>query len=181
MHCKLLFKRFCAIVSNPTWIDIRKIKYKANFDLVHFSSFKSLPSDWDKRVVSFDPYNTDDPKFVSIYRRFTSEVRWADTPLFEHYKSVIGGGSTVKGFSDIWELEKYYQRKYDELFRKIECEGLVAPDLTRPKITPLFIHVDRKGNVVWTSEGNHRLAMAVVIGLDTIPVFYYWTHRGEIS
>jgi hypothetical protein len=107
-------------------------------------------------------------KHRAIVERYRDGKRWEDTDLFldvyarrlEH--GPVRGEATFKGL-----VAQYYSR-VDAMFADLKAEGFKLNNV-RGKPVPLpGILIGRNGEVFLNNQGNHRVAMAQVIGLEHI-------------
>jgi hypothetical protein len=113
----------------------------------------------------------DQDKQRSMRQRYVDQVPWAETELFrDRYAPQLAEGQPVKGQRTVDSLVRYYEDVYDSLFEDMSRRGLVGPTLSEPRPTYIEVHIGRDGQLIGTSNGNHRLGMANALGLRRIPV-----------
>lgn len=133
--------------------------------------------DWDLRIRTRKDILSNTDKYKGIHEHFSEGIPWQDTSLFIHeYRKRIESGRIVKGATTIKELAEVYKCKYDTLFNNMHKDGFLSPD-DHPKIDPVYIYIGRNGEIIYTSNGNHRLAMALELGIEEIPVRVWWRHK----
>lgn len=115
------------------------------------------------------PLAHNDPKLVGFRERFVQGMEWEETSLFKEYNSQLLRKAKVQGCRSLNDLVDVYKRKHDVLYDRLLLEG-VKSARGNVNITPIYVYIDKNGGFVYTSGGNHRLNMAKVIGLKTIPV-----------
>jgi hypothetical protein len=156
-----------------------------------------IPGDWDRFAIDLtvlDPSeNFCKAKQVSVLQRYAKGVPWGETDLFVHHYSKMVTSGGARGFFSLEELEEHYKRKYDSLFEVISREGIRRPVLSDPFPTWMYLHIGRRGELLYSSHGNHRLAMAIVCGQRSVPLrvlarHFEWqclrddvARRGQIS
>jgi hypothetical protein len=101
-------------------------------------------------------------KHRAIAQRYRNGLKWEETDLFRDIyarriaEEPVRGEATMQGL-----LEQYYDR-VDQLFDQLRRNGF-------QDCHPLpVLLIGRDGEVFIGNQGNHRLAMAQVIGLDRI-------------
>lgn len=110
-------------------------------------------------------------KHRSIAQRYSEGWDWEDTDLFRgvycrRIKSEpIRGEATMKGL-----LAQYYER-VDGMFAELKRNGF-REDCPLPKLL-----IGRNGEIFIGNQGNHRLAMAQVLGLKSISGEVICRHR----
>ena len=151
----------------------------------HWSHGKRLDGDWDIETIRrfVFPFRDDTvgvhiaAKHRGIYQRFIEGRDWDETDLFTHvYERRMREEGNVKGCQTMGQLVDYYTR-YDKLFTEISERGIRPPSFFEPGIGPMTVHVGRESELLYGIDGHHRLAMCVVLGYMSIPVFLGAVHR----
>jgi len=125
----------------------------------------AMPGDWD--LVRRFPL-ADAVKHRSIEQRYAQGLRWEDTDLFRQvYARRIEHGDNVRGETTMQGLAAQYYGRVDQLFASMEHDGFVLTVAGRPVPLPDWL-LGRGGEVFIGNQGNHRLAIARVLGLDKI-------------
>lgn len=105
-------------------------------------------------------------KIEAMWQRFVEGADWRDTRLFrEYYARQLETKGRVKGATTLDALETVYRHIYDALYRSIRDTGFDWSPRAE-----MYVHVLDDGAFSWTSGGNHRLGMALALGLSEIPV-----------
>lgn len=147
------------------WVDPALIRFKIS---PHDDLRGEMAGDWDvkRRFLLADTV-----KHRSIAQRYAEGRRWEDTDLFRDIYSRriqvegIRGEATIKGL-----LAQYYAR-VDGMFADLERNGF-RDDHPLPRLL-----IGRGGEVFIGNQGNHRLAMAQVLGLPRIAGEILCRHR----
>lgn len=139
------------------WADPAAIKFKIS---PHSDLGSKSGGDWDldRRYPLADAV-----KHRSIRQRYDEGRKWEDTDLFrDTYRRRFVSGGTVRGEAT-WEalVAQYYDR-VDGLFADMRRHGFREDARTLPTLL-----IGRGGEVFIGNQGNHRLAMAHVLGLKT--------------
>lgn len=115
-------------------------------------------------------------KHRSIRQRYAEGRRWEETDLFTNtYPRRFARGETVRGEPTLEALLAQYYSRVDGMFADLKRRGFRdGPPL--PKLL-----IGRDGEVFIGNQGNHRLAMAQVIGLDRFAGEVLCRHRRWIS
>lgn len=108
-------------------------------------------------------------KVVGFQERFHDGRSWRETSLFVDYEEKMVKEGEVQGCSSMEDLVRRYEQEHDALFDSLREEGIKSSrkDIN---ITPIYVYIHKDGRFVFTSGGNHRLNMAKVIGVKSIPV-----------
>jgi hypothetical protein len=133
-------------------------------------------------LAEFDavPYE-ETAKFISVQARITRDIPWEETPIFELYRERIETGESVKGHRELQSLAEAYEQKYSAIVRALSTEGFSRKKLRelRPRELPWAFR-SRSGSLWFGNQGNHRLAIAKVIGLEAFPVFGRFHHCNNL-
>lgn len=129
--------------------------------------------DWDLRVT---PITATD-KYISITRRMEEGLAWEQTQLFRStFPHRLEKRGHVQGMTSMEELLSHYYDNVDRLCETISESGINAPSVLR-RVSPLYVHIGRHGQMLWGVGGNHRLAIAKALRLKDIPVRVHVRHR----
>lgn len=141
-------------LSLAEWVDPALIKFKIS---PHDDLKPVTGGDWDiKRRFPIAAA----VKHVSLRQRYVEGLAWEETDLFKDVYSKrikrepIRGEATMKGL-----LAQYYGR-VDSMFEDMKRKGF-RENGPLPKLL-----IGRGGEVFIGNQGNHRLAMAQVLGLE---------------
>ncbi len=108
-------------------------------------------------------------KYRSIVQHFIHGRPWEDTPLFRIYRERLANGDVIRGCVDLAGLVAQYNHRVDALYADMREHGfrqVVDGQATKP--IPVYIGHD--GEILIGNQGNHRLAIAKVLGLDRVVV-----------
>jgi hypothetical protein len=162
------------------WINIAYIS-KKSYDLKlkkRTIPGEILDGDWDLNVKDLKWVLENSEKHRGLVEHFNEGIPWEDTTLFkERYtrklleKGKIGECLTIK------ELTKKYEYKIDRLYHNIKENGIIPPSRINPFIDPIYLHIGRLGDLIFTTGGNHRLSIAIILGIKRIPVRIWLRHR----
>jgi hypothetical protein len=141
----------------PEWFDPASIRFK-------ISPHSDLPArqsgNWDierrHELVGL-------AKYRSIVERYRDGKPWEETELFtDVYRRRFESGDTIRHTANMRELIAQYYGRVDSLFETMKRDGFNA-GRSLPKLL-----IGRGGEVFIGNQGNHRLAMAHVLGLKEI-------------
>ena len=107
-------------------------------------------------------------KHRAIVERYTQDKPWEKSDLFlDAYARRLEHGP-VRGVSTFEGLVAQYYGRVDSLFESLKTEGFKLQD-KRGKPVPLpGLLIGRGGEIFLNNQGNHRVAMAQVLGLKKI-------------
>lgn len=108
-------------------------------------------------------------KHRAIVERYAEGKRWEETDLFlDVYARRFEKGDNVRDAGSFKGLIQQYYDRVDGMFKAMERDGFRTED-GRGKPVPLpGLLIGRGGEVFLNNQGNHRVAMAKVIGLKRI-------------
>lgn len=139
----------------PSWTDPRLIRFKIT---PHDDLQGIADGDWD-RARTYPLSQA--VKHVSIIQRYAEGRRWEETDLFTNtYPRRFARGETVRGEPTLQALLAQYYGRVDGMFEDMKRKGFREGG-PLPKLL-----VGRTGEVFIGNQGNHRLAMAQLLGLE---------------
>lgn len=147
--------------SEPFWVDPREIRFKIS---PHTDLSGTKGGDWDlERRYPLEQAT----KYKAIFEHFQRGVPWEETKLFtDLYRRRFEKGDNVRDAHSIKELAQQYRDRVDTLHADMKANGFRLYD-TKGKVLPLpVLLIGRSGEVFIGNQGNHRLAVAQVVGLE---------------
>jgi len=169
-------------IANPDktiWVDQKSIQhwYTGNrYDEITWPG-QVKGGDWSRKLVTREERLRNRSGYIGLNERFREGKPWRETRLFrEKHAGLLEKRGEVKGIDNLEELEQYYEERYDSLFNRIKKEGLLPANEQNPEIDPIYIHIGPKGELIYTVDGNHRLYMAEILGLEKMPVKVWMRH-----
>lgn len=128
---------------------------------------------WDRLRIPFENR--------LIYRSFTSHfqngVPWEETIFIQQCLDDISDGKSA--FQNCRSREELFDhcQSVDELYKKIRTEGYrSAKELGNDPMTEITVNIDRSGNFMQSIDGKHRMLIAKLLDLESIPVRIYARH-----
>jgi hypothetical protein len=142
--------------SVPEWVNPTLIRFKIS---PHDDLKGDRGGDWDlKRLFPLVAA----VKHRSIVQRYAEGLEWEETDLFVDTYARRIAEEPIRGERTIEGLLEQYRTRVDAMFEDMRANGF------RADATPPILLIGRDGEVFIGNQGNHRLAMAQVIGLDRI-------------
>ena len=164
-----LTKLFFKAVEPPDkiiWVRPEDLTYKTYYDLLLYCN-DILPGDWDLRKALLERTQ----KCQSLVQHFRDGVRWEQTVLFtDIYPRRFARGHVIRGCRNIRELAEYYEVHIRDLHESISEHGFrveINPKTKLPDIP--HVHIGRDGCLLVGNNGNHRLFLAKLLGVERIP------------
>jgi hypothetical protein len=161
--------------------DPRMILWVAPSTLNSYSDFWSkrlagtpiMGGNWDLKTSPIAEH----PTFRGLYEHFKNGVEWRDAAMFN-----------TPSFTYLHRPETFDAkcRQRDALYQSIVERGLL-PDFTpegedlenfnEGEIRNILIHIGRDGELIFAGRGWHRLSIAKILDLQSIPVQVLLRHR----
>jgi hypothetical protein len=143
---------------SATWIDPKAIRFKIS---PHLDLSGTTDGDWDlERRFPLEL----SAKYRAIIERYRYGKPWEETDLFRDlYRRRFESGDSIRGESTMKGLLAQYYGRVDGLFEAMKRDGFQS----KASRLPLLL-IGRNGELFIGNQGNHRLAMAHVLGLEKI-------------
>lgn len=153
-------------MSSASWVDPRSIRFKIS---PHDDLRGEAGGDWDiKRRWPI----ADAVKHRAIRLRYADGLPWEATDLFSDcYRRRFEAGESVRGERTMEGLLAQYYGRVDAMFAHLKRKGFQDCHSL-----PILL-IGRDGEVFIGNQGNHRLAMAQVLGLDRFAGEVVCRHR----
>ena len=146
------------------WVRPRDVVRKASNDLTLYYN-DVLPGDWDLRTETVDTRVS-----RAMVQHFRDGSSWEETDLFkDKYASLIEGGGAFRRTRDASGLKRYYERRFDALYADVREHGYQVSFGERGLLDVPHVHVARDGGILLGNNGNHRLMIAKLLGVERIP------------
>lgn len=172
---------------------------RAQFGLSPYGSHV-VGGEWDRRAVYDDIWYTrefadpvrgrfeDHALYRAMAAHFREGVPWRDTDWYQWVRDNPGVVGQYPDEERMRERLKQVETLYDHIRRKgyrtqreLRESGGDAPLYSRPLPVPEHYEVDvtigRSGDLLFNFNGRHRLAIAKLLSLDSIPVRVFARHE----
>lgn len=134
---------------------------------------KVCGGDWDRVEYRFE----DTFKYRIMEEWVASGKSFSDTDSFRELATALENGTIgeIDGRTTREGLEERYDRK-EELYRRIKTEGYKRQSELRALPSPVAnvsevaVHIGHDGELLFAGHGYHRLSVAKLLDLDSIPV-----------
>lgn len=137
-----------------------------------------LRGEWDRRSIPFDEYIP----YVGLRRHFADGVDWEATEYYQNIVECITNGAPLWGCETEAEFRERCE-DLDRLYERIDREGYrSAGELRDGKLRydEVAVNVGRDGHLLF-NDGKHRLSMAKLLNVDTVPVRVIVRHQGWVA
>lgn len=150
-------------VNETVWLDPKSLEF--NISPSHDLSGR-VGGDWD--LTRRYPLERS-AKHRAIVERYIEGKRWEETDLFlDVYARRFEKGDNVRDAGSFKGLVKQYYTRVDGMFESMKKNGFLTKDGLGRDVPLPGILVGRGGEMFLDNQGNHRVAMAKVIGLEKI-------------
>lgn len=138
------------------WIEPGKIRFKIS---PHHDLKGEVGGDWDlERRFPI----VQSAKYRSVIERYSQDKPWEETDLFtDLYRRRFEQGDSIRGESTMKGLLAQYYSSVDGLFKAMKRDGFQSKPSRLPRLL-----IGRDGELFIGNQGNHRLAMAVVLNIE---------------
>lgn len=155
------------------WVDVQAIqKALANEKLRQYAFTRIMDGDWD-----LETRNAISQKVLGIEEHYIEGIPWRETALFKYYEKRFQNELLILRCKDLDELEVKYNTTINDLYENIKTEGYRLPTPENPDIDIIYVYIGRQGEILFSGNGNHRLAIARILGIDKIPVTVKARHK----
>lgn len=139
-----------------------------------------LMGDWDLKLVDLELC----PKYRMCVEHFRDNRTWEETGAYELMMRIIRRKPGADGIFSEADVFQRYER-LDDVFRVVSTERRLR---TRGELKSrnfresggVFVHIGRDAEVLFAGGGFHRLAIAKVLGLESIPAQLGVVHQHAI-
>jgi hypothetical protein len=128
-----------------------------------------LDGDWDLHTRPL----SDLPKVQMALLHWQAGRSWRDVGAYDYMMERIAERGELDGCRSLEDVIARYER-LDVMFERVKTEkrlrplSEVRPDNFRER-GGVYIHIGRHNNPIFGGGGCHRLAMAIILGIDEIP------------
>ncbi len=136
--------------------------------------------DWDRHWEPFEERAV----YRGLHQRYREGRAWVETALYEAFVDQLEryGNAWEHGSMRAFETRC---REVDRLYESIRDQGYHTQadlaDVAEPRLAHLRdeinVDVGRDGTLYWRSYGQHRLAIAKLLALESVPVVIHRRHR----
>ena len=145
------------------------------------TKFPSYPGqvkggDWDLNIRGFHERLQESHKFAAIQQRYVQGKPWRDTEIRKHFDRIVARHGALDGYRDFESWALMDEARRDKLWLRVRS-GLKHASKDERGIEPIYVHFDRLGRCLYTTNGNHRLYMAIALGFSVIPVRVWLRHK----
>lgn len=139
--------------------------------------------DWDLARKSFADFEANDPRYVTCRELVNDQLPIEETMEFGYLLDRINRQGRAHGSSNRDNLIRYMDN-LRSFYGTIQRDGrlLSQGELGKPLHGgEINCAVDRDGTLLKTDKGNHRLAIARLLGIKTVPVQISVIHSDQLE
>lgn len=161
------------------WVDPDDIEYYHSGPPMKFGHVKD--GDWDAQERPFNECTV----YKAIQQCYQKDRFWEETSYHTDLKEDIKAGKAPRGLETVGELDAFFDQ-LDVLADTLKEEGYRTQrellrenpghtfdsnnDAIHPVLHEIGVNIYRDGSMAKKRAGNHRMALAKVLGLEEIPV-----------
>ncbi|WIV65929.1 hypothetical protein [Natrialbaceae archaeon AArc-T1-2] len=135
--------------------------------------------DWDRRADRFE----DRAVYRGLCQRYRDGYEWAETALVDAFADQLRRFGTAWGYTSMTgfenrctEIDRLYESVREHGYRR-QAELIDRTGTAVPRLDEINVDVGRDGTLYWRSYGQHRLAIAKLLALESVPVLVHRRHR----
>ncbi len=156
-------------------------------ELRRFSDFKSgkiAPGDWDLKVkrVDLSP-DTPQKRPKYLYRRIVQGKTWEESGAYEYMLDLMQRKPGTDGLHSRDDVRKRLA-ELDLLIENLKAGKRLEPSQWEPGYysrNDIWVHIGRNGEIIQARGGGHRLIIAQILKLPSIPVRIGLVHLKAIE
>ena len=137
-----------------------------------------VDGDWDRQTEPF----ANDRVYKLLCERFGRGVAWRETVVYRELVTCIAEGTPVwhdcRSEEDILVRCRRMDALYDAIKQQGYCrQSQLRPRLKSAELDEITVNIGRDGSCIYNSSGAHRLSIAKILGLRSVPVRVLVRHR----
>lgn len=134
---------------------------------------------------------TETTTYSGLIQRFEQGYDWEETALFERAREQLEDGEQFRGYGSVEAFREGRCAYLDDLYHSIRADGYRPnseaghenPQAEENQFEDAYVHqleplvaIGRDGEIIWV-EGYHRLVIASILDIETIPVQVLCRHE----
>jgi hypothetical protein len=161
-------------------VDPRQVRGYLGLDLARglrsstgFAGEAVIDGDWDLAVPLVDIVDTE--VYRSCRLHWIEGVPWEDTALVQEYAGRVVAGAIARFPTHAALLERFHA--LDGIYEQVRADRRMS-DSYRHLVR---ISIGRDGRLIMGPDGRHRLAIAVITDVDSMPARVGYVHPGALQ
>jgi hypothetical protein len=130
--------------------------------------------------------------YTCFERRFVDGETWEESGYIDFARDELKSGGNAWGLTSEEQIRDRCER-LDSVWRSIKSEGYKSQtelleenpeatydqnvDSVHPELNEIGVDIGRDGDVLWNRVGHHRLIMATLLDIESVPVFVHRRHK----
>jgi len=155
------------------WVDPAKLLFKCKLEnKVVYSGLLFQNGDWDVVRKPMQQQELADARYVTCREMLMDDMPVEQTTEFKKMMSQLDAGNKPRGFVNAAQVLDYLNVQL-RMYKTIQAHGRLQTQAELGKAAwggEINCVVGRDGELLKTTDGNHRFAAARVLGLKSIPV-----------
>lgn len=154
------------------WVTTNRIKYRVSSEPFNRQDAgRVIGGNWDQERGDL---TTDDSLYDALVERYQNDTPWSEIDFYQKQIDRIKRGESAWGCRTVAELQKRYE-KLDDVHTSMLKQGYqpareVVDGRSIMALDEIGVHIGRDGELLFAGEGNHRIRLAHIVGLDTVAV-----------
>jgi hypothetical protein len=160
------------------WVDPEQIVYHWRAFVGKRDLGRVVGGDWDKLKGLF----CDLAKHRALKARVEQGVDWEETGIFDYMEQFIATRKRpIDGCRTRDDMIRRY-RRIDALIESIRRTGY-RPNVqtgawqVASQLDHIFVNIGRDGEIIFNGSGHHRLSLAKILGVPTVPALVIVRHE----
>lgn len=128
-----------------------------------------LAGDWDAYNLSFDTLL----EYNALLDHINGKERWSNSSFASRLIHYIKLGHILHGYTDQEKFLVDREKQIDDLIKSISKTGVIPAggrDAKKAQEDDISVNIARDGMLLFNNRGHHRLSIAKVLGIATVPV-----------
>ena len=163
------------------WIDPDEIVLNIPKNSIPMRFGRVYAGDWDQNRSQF----TERSVYQAMEAHFRDGVPWDETDYYKRKRERLESGKSTRGCTSVDDLPQYFAR-FDKIYNSLQTEGYKTQrelinesptetieqnlDAPIPELNEIGVCIGRDGELIRGYRGEHRLAIAKILGIDRVPV-----------
>ncbi len=133
--------------------------------------------DWDiDYKAPIDQYIKKHRSCKTITQLFINNLDYKETDQYLRMREKISSGLSSKGSHSFMDIDRYFKDLLNA-YHDIKLNGYKDHKILGNSMSKeVNVYIDRQGDLIIGSEGNHRLMIAKILNIDSIPVVVKGVH-----
>lgn len=154
------------------WVNADKLVFKCKLDTKRvYRGRLFVPGNWDEPRITVDRQEQKDPRYQGC-KELLSGMPVRECSEFKALLARLQAGQQPRGLNTEAQIEKYLYQQL-AMYKQVQAQGALKTQAELGKARyggEINCVVGHDGELLKTTDGNHRLAVARVLGIKRVPV-----------